>query len=63
MPRTNIVLDETLVQAAKKATGLTTTKDVVHEGLRALVQRVRRRRVLALRGRIAWRGDLDTWRD
>ncbi len=63
MRRTNIVLDEHLVEAAKKATGITTTKDVVHEGLRELVQHARRRRALALRGQIAWKGDLDTWRD
>jgi Arc/MetJ family transcription regulator len=63
MQRTNIVLDETLVAAAKKATGLSTTKDVVHEGLRELVQRARRRKVLELRGKVAWRGDLEDWRD
>ena len=48
--RTNIVLDETLVKTAMKATGARTKREVVDIALRTLVQRSRRRDILDLVG-------------
>ncbi len=62
MKRTNIVIDETVVKEARRLTGLKTTREIVDAGLRELVARERRKRILELKGRIRWVGDLDAWR-
>lgn len=60
--RTNIELDDALLAAAQKATGLPTKKAVVEEGLRRIVRAAEQRRALdRLRG-IGWVGDLDEMR-
>jgi Arc/MetJ family transcription regulator len=56
--KTNILLDEELVETAKKLTGVRFTKDVVDLALRRLVRNLRRRRILRLAGRVNWEGDL-----
>ena len=61
--RTNIDIDDALMQAALKVTGLRTKKRVVHEALEELVSRYRRKSILDLRGKAAWEGDLDAMRD
>jgi Arc/MetJ family transcription regulator len=60
--RTNIVLDDELVQKALKATGLRTKRAVVEAGLRLLVQVKAQAGFRRLRGRIRWEGDLDEMR-
>jgi Arc/MetJ family transcription regulator len=62
MARTNIVLDDDLVAKAKSATGITTTKELVHYALRELLRRRRQRKLLDLRGQVDWQGDLATLR-
>lgn len=62
MKRTNIVLDEKLVTRAKKATGIKTTREVVHQALREMIGHRRQRSVLKLFGKIHWEGDLDEMR-
>ena len=56
--RTNIVLDETLVEAGLKATGLKTQKELVDFALRDLLRREAQKKILELRGKIEWEGDL-----
>jgi len=60
--RTNIVLDDKLVQKAMRATGLKTKRAVVEAGLRLLVQLQAQSGIRRLRGKIAWDGDLDQMR-
>jgi Arc/MetJ family transcription regulator len=60
--RTNIVMEEPLVYAAQKATGIKTKTGVVHHALRELVRRSKRREMLKLRGKIHWEGNLDEMR-
>lgn len=62
MTRTNIVIDEALVEEVRQATGLTTTRDVVDFALREAVRAARIRGVRALRGKDVWQGDLDALR-
>lgn len=62
MKRTNIVIDETLVDRAKTLTGIRTTREVVDFALKELVKRTRLQDLLALRGRVQWEGDLDKMR-
>lgn len=56
--KTNVLLDEELVETAKELTGTRFTKDVVDLALRRLVRNVRRRRILQLAGKVKWEGDL-----
>jgi Arc/MetJ family transcription regulator len=60
--RTNIEIDDALMEQARAATGLPTKKQVVEEGLRLLVRLKRQEAILALGGRVAWEGDLDASR-
>ncbi|HEY52739.1 MAG TPA: type II toxin-antitoxin system VapB family antitoxin [Caldilineae bacterium] len=60
--RTNIVLDRKLVEEAKVLTGIKTTRGVVDEALRSLVQLRQQAAVRQLRGKLHWEGDLDASR-
>jgi Arc/MetJ family transcription regulator len=60
--RTNIDIDDDLMRRAQRATGLPTKKAVVEEALRLLVKLHRQKAILALRGKVAWQGDLDALR-
>ncbi|MBI1853145.1 MAG: type II toxin-antitoxin system VapB family antitoxin [Planctomycetes bacterium] len=48
--KTTIELDKELVREALRATGAKNTADVVELGLRALLENVARKRLIALRG-------------
>ena len=61
--RTNIVIDNRLMRAAMKATGLSTKKAVVEEGLRLLVKVKAQEGIRRLRGTIAWEGNLSAMRE
>lgn len=61
--RTNIIIDDDLLTKAMKASGCTTKKKAVEEGLRLLLQRSRQRKVRRLRGTVRWEGNLDTTRE
>lgn len=62
MKRTSIVLDEDLVEKAKKATGIRTMRQLVDHALRELLRHRKQRELLKLRGKIHWEGDLDEMR-
>ena len=56
--RTNIVVDEDLVEAGLNATGLKTRKELVDFALRDLLRRESQKKILELKGTIHWEGDL-----
>ena len=60
--RTNIVIDDQLMAEALKASGLSTKKEAVEQGLKLLVRRGRQQDIRRLRGQIKWEGDLDEMR-
>jgi Arc/MetJ family transcription regulator len=60
--RTNIVLDEALVEEAMRRTGIKTKRRVVEEALRRLIQLKRQEEIRQLRGKLHWEGDLDEMR-
>ena len=60
--RTNIVLDESLVEQARKLTGIKTKKELIHEALRTLIRLRQQGEVRNLRGKLHWEGDLDEMR-
>jgi Arc/MetJ family transcription regulator len=57
--RTNVVIDDQLIQEAMKATGLETKRAVVDAALRLLVDLSKQERIRKLRGKVDWKGDLD----
>jgi Arc/MetJ family transcription regulator len=61
--RTNVVLDESLVEKAKSLTGIKTTRAVIDEALRVLTQLREQSQVRDLRGRLHWEGDLAMLRE
>ena len=62
MKRTNVVLDEKLVEDCLKATGIKTQKALIDHALRELLRREKQVKILELKGRIQWNGKLDQWR-
>ena len=60
--RTNIVIDDNLMDEALKATGLRTKREAVELGLRTLIRLRRQEHIKALRGKLKWEGDLDAMR-
>ena len=61
--RMNIVIDDKLMRAALRTTGLKTKREAVEQGLRTLVRLNRQAGIRRLRGKLDWRGDLDTMRN
>ena len=63
MGRTNIELDDKLVEKAMRLTGAQTKREVVNIALRRLVEKGNLyRAVRRLKGKLAWEGDIDAWR-
>jgi Arc/MetJ family transcription regulator len=60
--RTNIEIDEKLMQQAMKASGSSTKRQTVETGLKLLVRLHRQRGIKALRGALRWKGNLDAMR-
>jgi Arc/MetJ family transcription regulator len=60
--RTNIVLDDKLIEKGMKYTGIHTKKRLVDFALRELISRKERKRILSLKGKLRWEGDLDEMR-
>lgn len=62
MMRTNIVIEDALMDEALKVTGVRTKREAVELGLRTLVRLRRQEDIRQLRGKIAWNGDLEAMR-
>ena len=62
MMRTNIEIDDDLMNDVLKATGLKTKKDVVELGLKTLIRLRKQERIKNFRGQLNWTGDLDDMR-
>lgn len=60
--RTNIEIDDTLMESAMAACGATTKKAAVERGLQLLIQIERQSEIRALRGKVGWEGSLDEMR-
>lgn len=56
--RTNIVLDDDLIERARQVTGLKTKREIVREALRTFIRLHEQAEVRALRGQLKWEGDL-----
>ena len=57
--RTNIELDDRLVQKAMRSSGARTKKAVVEAGLQLLVKTHSQAAIRKLRGKVQWEGNLE----
>ena len=60
--RTNVEIDEVLIERVMAATGLPTKRAAVDAGLRALLRLAEQMEILSLAGRVQWEGNLDAMR-
>ncbi len=60
--RTNVVIDDRLMERAKRLGGFSTKKSAIEAGLRLLVQMAGQKKLRSLKGKIEWEGDLEEMR-
>ena len=60
--RTNIVIDDELMETALKNTGLKTKREVVEAGLKILIQLKNQSKIKEYRGKLKWEGNLNDMR-
>ena len=60
--RTNIVIDDKLMEETLRATGLKTKREAVELGLRMLLHLKQQEKIRDFRGKLAWEGDLHEMR-
>ena len=60
--RTNIVINDELMNEALQLSEYKTKKAVVEEGLRLLVRLKKQEKIKSLRGKLKWEGDLEKMR-
>lgn len=60
--RTNIVIDDGLMEDALKLTGLKTKREAVELGLKTLVKLKKQEAIRQFRGKLRWEGDLEQMR-
>tara|TARA_R110002124_G_scaffold246052_2_gene411160 strand:- start:21372 stop:21581 length:210 start_codon:yes stop_codon:yes gene_type:complete len=61
--RTNIEIDDELMEKALQISAFKTKKDVVNEALKVFVQRQAQKQILNYFGKLEWEGDLDEMRE
>ena len=61
--RTNIVIDDNLMNDALQLTGLKTKREAVELGLRTLIRLKKQEDIRRFRGKLRWEGDLDDMRN
>ena len=62
MKRKNILLDDQLVDKCMQTTGIKTQKALIDHALRELLRHESQTKILELKGKVNWEGDLGEWR-
>ena len=60
--RTNIEIDDDLMEKVLEITGLKTKREAVELGLKTLLKQKKQERIRSFRGKLTWEGDLDAMR-
>ena len=60
--RTNIIIDDALMNEALKLSGVKTKKAAVELGLKTLIRLKKQEKIKQFRGKLQWEGDLDAIR-
>ena len=63
MIRTNIEIDDKLIEEIKLYSKLKTKKNIVNKALKSYLNELKRRELASLAGKIAWEGDLESMRE
>jgi Arc/MetJ family transcription regulator len=56
------MLDDNLIDECLKATGIKTRKALIDHALRELLRHESQKKILELKGKVHWEGDLKKWR-
>ena len=62
MSRTVIDIQDDLLRKAQKATGITKKVEIVNYALKRLLEQKEIEKVLTLRGKVKWEGDIEKMR-
>ena len=57
--RTNVVINDDLMESALKTSGIKTKKEAIEEGLKLLVQIKNQEKIKRFRGKLKWTGSLE----
>jgi Arc/MetJ family transcription regulator len=60
--RTNVVIDDSLMESALRTSGIKTKKQAIEEGLKLLVQVKSQEKLKNFRGKLKWTGNLEDMR-
>ena len=60
--RTNIVIDDSLMDDALRLTGLKTKREAVELGLKTLIKLKKQENIRRFRGKLSWEGNLEDMR-
>jgi Arc/MetJ family transcription regulator len=60
--RTNVVLEEDLIEAGLELTGLRSRRALIDYALRQLLRRESQKKILELKGKVHWEGNLSSMR-
>ncbi len=60
--RTNVVIEDRLMEAALKLSGFRTKREAIEAGLKLLVKFNRQEKIKDFRGRLKWVGNLEKMR-
>ncbi len=61
--RTNVVIDDKLIEEGFTYTGIKTKRELVNYALKELVNRKKRKAILTLEGKLHWEGNLKDMRE
>jgi len=60
--RTNVIIDDTLMNKARKVSGCKTKKETIEEALKLLVSQKDQAQIRKVRGKLNWEGNLEEMR-
>ena len=60
---TNVVIEDNLIEEGLAFTGLKTKRELVNYALKELVDRKKRKSIIALEGKLHWEGNLKEMRE
>jgi len=60
--RTNVVIDDRLMNEAKQVSGLRTKKETIESALRLLIEVKSQNKIKKYRGKLKWEGDPESMR-
>jgi Arc/MetJ family transcription regulator len=60
--RTNVVIDDDLMNKAKRLSGLKTNKETIEEALKLFIAQKEQSEIRKLRGKLKWEGNLEGMR-